>query len=387
MTHVVHLVTLLDVGGAQETVVHSVAGLGPDVRSTVVAGEVTEADGPTEARLRAAGAEVVRVPSLVRALRPDRDLRAVRDLTAVLGDLAPDVVHTHSSKAGIVGRWAAARARVPTVVHTVHGWSFRETDPALVRAGYAAAERWAARRCHELVVVAGRDREVGLGLGIGTPEQYRVVRSGIDLATFTPGPTGALRRLLAVGADVPLVGMVARLAAPKQPLVAVEAIGRLGPSAGRPAPHLVLVGDGPLQDEVRRRSAELGCAERVHLLGARTDVADLAPDLDVAVLASATEGLPRWLVEAMAAGVPVVASAVGGVPELITDGHDGLLVAPSDPGAMAAAVARSLADPAAAARRAARARLRAEAFGVDAMVDGLRSAYGLAPRATEAVIA
>ena len=297
--------------------------------------------GRTDLRLHALSAR--RRPAPADALT----LRTLLPLVA-----RADVVHAHASKAGFVTRLACAlRGQTRRCVFTPHAWSF------WAGRRYAAAERLAARWCRYLLVVSEAERRAGLDVGVGTPEQYRVVPNGIDLARFAVERRPVPGRVLCV----------ARLAPQKRPDLLVRAFRRIDG-------ELQLVGDGPLRADVERLIAELGLAERVRLLGARDDVPELRAEASCVALASDYEGCPLTVLEAMAAGVPVVATRVGGVPELIDDGRTGLLVPPGDEEALAAAIARALADPGglgAAAREVARRRFSRErmASEIEAVYD------------------
>jgi glycosyltransferase involved in cell wall biosynthesis len=282
-------------------------------------------------------------------------------------------VHTHSSKAGLVGRAAAVAARVPAVVHTQHGWSIQVQASATTWRAYQVAERVLARASDRLIVVTSLDRDAGLRLGIGRPEQYRVIRSGIDLGQFAGQHRCRARDRLGLPLEAPLVGSVARLAPPKDIETLVRAFAQL--MGDRPAARLVLVGDGPRRDDIEALVASLGMEERVVLAGTRRDVAEVLPAFDVLVLSSLHEGLPRAIVEAMASGVPVVATAVGGIPEIVRDEETGLLVPVGDATAMGAAISRLLDDPALGSSLAASARSLVAEFDVGEMVSRTVALY------------
>jgi glycosyltransferase involved in cell wall biosynthesis len=233
-----------------------------------------------------------------------------------------DVVHLHAAKAGFLGRLACAlRGRTDRCLFTPHAWSF------WARRGYVAAERLAARWCRHLLVVSEAERAAGLAVGVGSPEQYRVILNGIDLERFAAPWRPVPGRVVSI----------ARLAPQKRPDLLVRAFRRVEDA------ELLLVGDGPLRPEIERLVLRLGLGERVRVLGNRSDVPALLAEAACVVLASDYEGCPLTVLEAMAAGVPVVATRVGGVPELIDDGRTGLLVEPGDESALAAAIGRALA--------------------------------------------
>lgn len=317
---VAHVITRLDLGGAQATVAAIIEGLDRSRWTPVVVTGPDDgdagADVPMRRRLHDAGVEVVDVPSLHRSIGPG-EVAAVRELRAVLAGLRPAVVHTHSSKAGVLGRLAVDMCDGTAVVHTVHGWSFHEGQARPVVAAIAALERRLARRCHRLVVVCEHDRELGLAHGIGTSDQYRLIRSGLDTATIPPlvfAARLAARGRLGVDDGAPVVMWGGRFAPQKDPTTLVDVIATVHDR--RPDVRFVLVGTGPQIGVVARRVDALGLSGVVSLTGVRPDLCELWPAADVALSTSRWEGLPRTAVEAALAGVPLVATRAGGTAEL-----------------------------------------------------------------------
>jgi glycosyltransferase involved in cell wall biosynthesis len=330
------------------------------------------------AEAAAAGLEVIVEPSLRVPIAPASDLRALTRLTALLRRRQFDVVHTHCAKAGAVGRLAAHRARVPRLVHTYHGFPFHEFQGAARRQGYIQIERR-----------LGRITDVALCVGTGVaveavrrrliaPERVRtigVVADGADQAGAGPPPAAAQRRQaraeLGLPADATVVGAVGRLTYQKAPddfLAALRALGRPGVTG-------VWVGDGELAGQVAARAASLP-GNQVLLAGQRSNVPQLLPAFDVFALPSRYEGLPTAVVEAMVCGIPVVATAVNAVGDVVIPGETGLLVPPGRPDLLAEAVGFLLDTPAAAARMAATARSRlGTRFGEQALRCALVAAY------------
>lgn len=371
---VLHVITLLELGGAQQNTLYSVAHHDRSrFRAALLAGTGGVLD---EEALRIPDAEVRLLPSLRREISPVADPVALFALARAFRRMGPAIVHTHSSKAGILGRLAARWARVPRVVHTVHGWSFNDTQPAPVSTFYRSLERVAARATDRIVCVSEKDRETGIALGIGARDRYVLVRSGIDLADFAPRPErrAAVRAALGVAEGEILVGAVACLKPQKAPLDLVEAAAEA--RARDPRLRFVLAGDGELRGPVEERARALGLGESFRLLGWRRDVPDLLAAMDLFVLTSLFEGLPRAVLQAMTAGVPVVATAVGGTPEVVRDRETGRLVTPGRPAEAAEAILDLAADPGGRAALAAAARRRiGEEFDIRGMVRRLDRLY------------
>ena len=374
---VAHVITRLIVGGAQETALALVVELRRRGRfdADLILGPTYGPEGSLVPAAREQGVEPHLVWSLRREVNPLLDPVALGALTLLFRRGRYDIVHTHSSKAGVLGRIAARAARVRAIVHTVHGWGFNDRQPFLVNRTFTAAERWCAGFTDALVTVTPRDTEVGLALDIGRPAQYTTIRSGIDVAHFrTPRRSREqVRAELGLAPAAPVVASVMRLAPQKAPLDFVDAAGRLLREV-RDA-RILIVGDGPLRQAAEARCRALGIRERVVFTGLRTDVADLLAASDVLALASLWEGLPRVIPQAMAAGLPVVATAVAGNAEAVADGVTGILVPPRDPAALGSSLATLLADRARAAAMGAAGRARVDEFSVDRMVGDLEGLY------------
>ncbi len=370
--HVCHIVTLLELGGAQQNTLYTVGHLDRGrYRVSLVAGKGGLLDAEA---LALPDVEVHLLPELVREVDPASDLKALGRLTALLLRLQPDVVHTHSSKAGVLGRWAAWLAGVGTVIHSVHGFGFHPEMPLLQRGLYRALEAGTSAVTTRFLAVSQASLDVGVSQGILTTERSTLVRSGIRLAAFRgAAPNGVLRRELSIPDAAPLVGMVACLKPQKAPLDFVRAAQRV---AGRvPTAHFVLAGDGEQRAAVEEAASAAGLRGRLHLLGWRRDIPALLSELSLLVLTSLWEGLPRVVPEAMAAGLPVVATRVDGTPEAVRDGETGFLVDPHDVAAMAEKIEYLLTHPAEARRMGERGRLQVEEFDIDAMVERQEAIY------------
>jgi len=368
--------------GAGGVALRGAVALDPErYEATIIAGDTdgtADSDGSGDRLLVhavAAGLRVVSLPELVSPISHRQDTRGLRLLTAHLADAGYDVVHTHSAKAGALGRLAAERAGTPRVVHTFHGFPFHEFQSRGRRAAYVAIERYLGRRTDMFLAVGGAVAAEAVRRGIAGPERVRVINPAISLPDIPAGPAAraAARRRLGVPVGGKVVGTVGRVDYQKAPESFVDALAALD----RPDVYGVWIGDGPLRRDLERRAERRGLGDRLHCVGHSDDVPGLLPGLDVFVMASRYEGLPCAVAEAMSAGLPVVATAVNAVPDVVLPGETGLLAAPERPQQLAAAIRYMLDQPAEAARMAAAGqRLIGDRFTPDALGAVLDAAYG-----------
>jgi len=372
--HVHHLITKLELGGAQQNTLYCVAR--HDRRKF----RVSLAAGPggildAEAR-RIRDARVDWFPSLRREIRPASDISFLLRYRDYLRRTKVDIIHTHSSKAGILGRIAARWAGVPVVIHTVHGWGFHDFQPAPVRAAYVALERLAVRRTDLMIAVSRENVDRGLKAGIGRRSLYRVIRSGIEPGEFARAHRGraAVRRALGIPLEARLVITVGNFKPQKAPLDFVRAAAVV--SRAVPDSWFLMCGDGELRRAARELGNELGLGDRLVIPGWRRDIPDLLHASDVFALSSLFEGLPRSVLQASVAGLPVVATGVNGTPEAVRDGVTGYLVPPAKPGSMAARLTQVLRFPAR-GRRMGRAgrKLIGKEFDIRTMLKQIEDAY------------
>lgn len=377
---IMHISTRLILGGSQENTVLSCEGQvarGHEV--SLVYGPIYGPEGSMLDRVRAHGGyEAIETPDLVRELAPRRDRRCQKALRALIREWKPDVVHTHSSKAGILGRAAAWAERVPCVVHTIHGLAFHTYQAKWRNAIYILSERYAAKRCHMIVCVADAMRDQALAAGIGRREQYVTVYSGMEVERYlTPDvPRDTMRAELGFDDDDVVLGTVARLAELKGHDDLLDALGPV--LHENPRLKLLWVGDGWWRDRLLGRVKEMGLDGRVITTG-------LVPSehiprhlhaMDIVAHPSYREGLPRAVTQALLSGRPAVAYDVDGTREVCIDGETGCLVAPGDTAGLRAAVEDLLADPTRRAAMGARGRaLCRERFAAETMVEALERVY------------
>lgn len=339
-SRVLHVITRFIIGGAQENTLLSVIGLRRLRRWRVylATGPALGPEGSLLERARAEGIQPIILRHMQRELHPVRDAAAYLELERVMRRIRPHIVHTHSSKAGILGRMAAFHCGVPVIVHTVHGPSFHAYERPWRNRLFVFLERWAARRTSALVAVADAMTRQYLERGIGTPRQYVTIRSGIEIDEYVEPPLSkaAARRQLGMPADAFVFAKVARLAPLKGHEDVMRAAAQVLPAV--PALHLLFIGDGVLADELKRQAERLGMAKRITFTGLvpPADVPGLLAAADALVHASYREGLPRAVVQAGLSGLPAAAYAVDGAPEAIADSETGWLVPAGDWQALAA---------------------------------------------------
>jgi glycosyltransferase involved in cell wall biosynthesis len=379
---VLHIITRLILGGAQENTLFTVIGQqrNPAFQVTLLAGMDGGREGDLHAEARAAGVDLVIVPSLIRSIRPLTDVKALFQLYRFIRRGRYDIVHTHSSKAGILGRIAARMARVPIVVHTLHSLVFHEYQRAWQNRVYIALKKLCAPLTDAFISVNAKTMEGALAAGIGSPERHRTIFSGMPLEPFlTIGErltVAAAKERLGIPADVPVVGKIARLTPLKgheQFFDAAEHIARLEPRA-----WFLVVGDGSLRQECEARARALGIADRTVFTGLvrPEEIPACIQAMDVVVHTSLREGIARVLPQAAAVGKPIVTFDLDGAPEVVRDGVSGYLVAPVDAPRLAERVVSLFHD---ARRRNELGRAGREFvaanFGVELMVERINAVY------------
>ncbi len=346
---VMRIIARLNVGGPAIHVTLLTERLGPpEFESTLVCGPVGPQEGDMAYLAQQRGIQPVYVAELGRELSPLRDVLTLFTLWRLMRRFRPDVVHTHTAKAGFVGRVAAWLARVPVRVHTYHGHVFQGYFSPRKTQVFLWLEQAMARLSDRLITISpGLRDELVQQYRIAPVEKFAVVPLGLELAPFaqTPRHQGEFRARFNLPLAAPLIGIVGRLVPIKNHALFLQMAAQV--IAAQPAARFAIIGDGESRSEIEAQVAALGLRDAVTFTGWQTDLKPIYSDLDVLVISSHNEGTPVSLIEALAAGVPVVSTAVGGVPDLLRGGDWGELVPPGDPAALAAAVLAALAQPAA----------------------------------------
>jgi len=367
MATIVRLITRLNIGGPARQALMLTRELRDEYTTVLGAGRPP----PEEGELSDPQVAVVDLP-LTRQISLRTDGRAFAATRHLLDESDATIVHTHMAKAGAIGRLAASSLRRrPRTVHTFHGHVLEGYFSPRKAKLFVNAERALARRTDALVAVSEQTRDELLELGIGRPEQYRVIHVGFDLRPHraVAGRTGYLRDRAAVGDDVLLFGVIGRLAPIKDHHLLLDALARTADV------HLAVLGDGELKSALLERARVLGIEKRVHFVGWCHNIPAALADLDAVVCSSRNEGTPVALIEAGAASLPVISTDVGGVRTVVTDGESGLLVPPGDPEGLSSAMARLAHDPGLRAELGQEGRRRSAQFDSERLVADIRALY------------
>ncbi len=351
---VIHIITRLDKGGSAENTLLTTMGLdknkyevvlikGLSLESEMSAEERTSLDeGLKQAELK--GVKLITVPSLIRRINPMLDLQALFRLYRIFLQKKPAIIHTHTSKAGILGRWASFFARVPIVVHTPHGHIFYGYHGKIKTKLFILIEKLTAMITDMIITLTKREKDDHIQFDISKSHKFAVIHSGVNLEDFSKNFVNSdeLKRDLGIPITDSIVGTVGRLVEIKGHRYLLDAarlvLNKL------PNVTFLLIGDGHLMTELINHASALGIKNKVIFGGWRGDVAQLINAFDIFVLPSLNEGMGRVLVEAMAMGKPIVASDIGGIPDLVKDGTNGILFPPRDVHAMAEAIMKLLLD-------------------------------------------
>jgi glycosyltransferase involved in cell wall biosynthesis len=345
----------------------------PDYDSLLVCGSIDSSEGDMSYYATERGVQPRVIPELGRAINPLSDIRAIWRLYRLMRDYQPDIVHTHTAKAGFTGRIAAWLARTPVIVHTFHGHVFRGYFGAAKTRLFIMLEQLTARMSDAIITLTENlRRELADEYHITSKRRIIVLPLGLDLTPFieTPRKKGDFRAAWSIPPDAPLIGIVGRLVPVKNHTLFLQAAGQIREQL--PAARFVIIGDGELRPDIERQTAEMGLSEAVIFTGWQQDLAPAYSDMDALVISSLNEGTPVSIIEALAAGCPVVATEVGGLPDLLEGGKLGKLVPAEDGAALAAAILETVAHPpdGAAARG-----LMHDRYGIDRLVSDLDQLY------------
>lgn len=321
-------------GGA---VAHVLSLMRADIHAGYRVGLVAAPEPRLMSEARNIGAEVFPNPYFVHGVQPHKDIRALWPMFRAVRRFNPDIVSAHSTKAGYAARLAGAVLRKP-VIFTAHGWAFTKGRSTWQRPFLALAERLAAGVTTAVICVSNYDRELALKFKVAPPDKLVLIHNGVDPAPLLSASVEPVRREFGLG-RVPVLAMVGRLAQQKDPLALLEACKLLKTDF-----RLIMVGEGELRGPAEAFVSRNGLRDRVTFTGERHDIPDILAASDIFVLSSRWEGLPLVIIEAEMAGLPVVAPAVGGVPELIEDGVTGYMVPPRNPQALADILQKLLDD-------------------------------------------
>ncbi|MGD9349997.1 MAG: glycosyltransferase family 4 protein [Desulfobacterales bacterium] len=384
MTKILHIITRLDMGGSAQNTLFSCKELSGKYEMTLVHGLAHESgmtenekqtvqSGIEEAKKK--GLTVIPLPSMVRSIRPVKDLKALFALVWLILKEKFDIVHTHSSKGGILGRLAAKLCGVPHIIHTPHGHVFYGHFGRLTSRIFLWVERIFSKFTDRMVALTHGEKNDYIKLSVCAPEKLLTIHSGVDVQQFLNANGNGLekRRSLGLAQDEAVIGFVGWLLPIKGPDYLLKAMDYIWPE--KPETTLVMVGKGDLDVDLRTEALRKNVNGRVKFLGWRQDIHELMMVFDMLVLPSLNEGMGRVLVEAMAAGKPVVASRVGGIPDLIQDGHNGYLVPPADEQALADAILKLLNNCDRASLMGQRGKERCRQFSLEAMIAKLDNLY------------
>jgi glycosyltransferase involved in cell wall biosynthesis len=387
---IVHIITRLDMGGSAQNTLLTISHLDPGRYEVALikgtsreSGMAPEEVERVENKLRSAmqrGAQAFELPTLVRRISPTKDIRAFFSLLSFLRNCRPEILHTHTSKAGTLGRLAGWLARVPIIIHTPHGHVFYGYFGHRVSRFFLLMEKLLGRITQHVVALTPAEARDYLAFGVVKQEGLSIIHSGVDLGLFQGGSRKRYQKRIALGIPptAQVVGFVGWLLPIKGVSFLIRAMA--GVVQQFPQSRLVLVGKGEQYIQLRQQTENLGLSERVCFLGWRRNIHEIMPCFDLLVLPSLNEGMGRVLVEAMAAGIPVVGSRVGGIPDLVKDGKNGLLVPPADEVALEQAILDLLRHESKRKRMGAAGLEISQYYSLEAMVGQLSALYEILMR-------
>lgn len=381
---VIHIITRMDRGGSAQNTLLTCYGLkekyevmlihGPSLESRMTALEKQSVDKRIK-RAQEGGVKVIIIPSLVRRVSPGYDLWAFLSLWRLMIKEKPTIVHTHTYKAGILGCWAAKMAGVRIIVHTPHGHVFYGHFNPVVTRLFIMIERFTALIMDHMVALTQGERKDYIAFSVSNPQKISTIHSGVDMDLYMMENVNIDEKKRSLGLDPKslAVGTVGWLLPIKGPMYLLKAMAHVWQK--HPDVTLVYVGKGDLENELREEAFRMGVSEKVSFLGWREDIPEIMHILDIFVLPSLNEGMGRVLVEAMAAGRPIVASSVGGILDLVKHGQNGFLVKPGDVTSLSLAIGELVRDKKLRNEMGRAGKTMAQRYGVEKMLRKIDALY------------
>ena len=369
---ILHVITHLPIGGAQDNTLYTVELLDKEKYDISLCcnldGELVERAKKIEA------VKLFDIPFLCREVSPYRDIRAFLSLYKLFKKEDFTIIHTHSSKAGLLARLAAVLNKTPIVIHTIHGFAFNDFMNIFKKNFFIYLEKLLAKWTDVLITVSNLNKKKIIDLNIAQENKIKNIYSGIDLSLFTNKKNDDFRKELNLQNNHLLLGSVGRLSDQKDPITMIEAFGII--SKPFPNAHLALVGDGELKCKILEKIDKLKLNGKVHLIGNKNNPWSVYHSMDLFIMSSIYEGLGRSITEALSCGVPVVCTDVEGVPEIVRDNITGILVPPKDANKLADGIIRTLNDMETAKKMAEEGRrFVKDNFDVNKMVNDIDSLY------------
>ncbi|MCK4257000.1 glycosyltransferase family 4 protein [candidate division WOR-3 bacterium] len=372
---VLHIITKLAVGGSQENTIFTCSMLDNNLYDTsILCGTERDEEGDLIGMAKDRKVPLFFIPELIRDINPVKDFTALLRIKKFIKNGKYDIVHTHTSKAGMVGRLAAKIDGVPVIIHTVHGWNFNDFMNPIKKNFYVLCERIAEKFTDKIIVVTKEDIKKGFKEGIRNKEKYEVIRSGIDLEQFFPRECNTvLKTELGLKKEDKVIGTVTRICPQKN----IEDFIKIADIVSNKVPNskFLIVGDGKERNRIEAKIKKLQLEDRVFITGVRSDIPEILSIFDVFVSTSLWEGLPRTIVEAIACGVPVIAYAVDGVREIIKNRKNGFLMPPKDVMRTSERVIQILNRPEIGEYMRNEARKSIDEFSVNKMVSSIAKLY------------
>jgi len=381
----IHVITRFDKGGSAENTFLTVKGLDKNTYDILLIIGASQESAMGEGERKAAlynlseaefsGVRIVTIENLVRNVHPLNDLCTLWTLMNIFRNERPHILHTHTSKAGILGRWAAWLSKIPVIIHTPHGHVFWGYFNRWISLFYVLLERWTARITDKIIALTEQEKKDHLQFKIAPGDKFEVIHSGVDLnaCRHVQIDPVQIKKDLGIPGHAFVIGTVGRLTPIKGHRYLLEAAKDI--IAEYPETFFLFLGDGELSSDLQSLAIKLGIKEHIKFLGWRPDVAEILSIFDIFVFPSLNEGMGKAIVEAMSLGKPIVASRVGGILNLISDGENGLLVPRADSKILSASIKTLLSDPAKREKMGNEGKIKSLQYGSDKMVQKIDALY------------